>query len=153
MLPIAIVIVIAIIAIATVDVVFFVRSILVEPGAHFAERDEEPDARIERVVMPLGLEGRSGQIGRDDVQVDVSFFYFYFSFPFFFANRHHRHIHHHTTIIFLFYYHFGSGARAKKERKRERDRGGFFFVRCEKRGSMCVDRFGGNMTYSIEGTA
>ena len=101
MLPIAIAIVIAIIAIATVDVVFFVRSILVEPGAHFAERDEEPDARIERVVVPLGLEGRSGQIGRDDVQVDVSFFYFCFSFPFFFANRHHRHIHHHTTIIFF----------------------------------------------------
>lgn len=149
MLPIAIVI--AIIAIATVDVVFFVRSILVEPGAHFAERDEEPDARTERVVMPLGLEGRSGQIGRDDVQVDVS--NVFFSFPFFFANRHHRHIHHHTTIIFFFKLSFWF-RRACQEGKRERERsGGFFFVRCEKRGSMCVDRFGGNMTYSIEGTA
>jgi hypothetical protein len=75
LLPIAIII----IAIATVDVVvFFIRSILVEPGAHFAKRDEEPDARTERVVVPLGLEGRSYQIGRDDVQVDVSFVHFIF---------------------------------------------------------------------------
>jgi len=51
----------------------FLICILLEPGAHFGERDEEPDARTERVVMSLGLEGRSRQIGRDDVQVQVSF--------------------------------------------------------------------------------
>jgi len=61
---------IAIIAI-TIDVVLLIC--ILEPGAHFGERDEEPDARTERVVMPLGLECRSRQIGRDDVQVQVSF--------------------------------------------------------------------------------
>ena len=45
---------------------------LLEPRAHLDERDEEPDARAERVVMPLGLERLGRQIGRYDVQVQVS---------------------------------------------------------------------------------
>jgi hypothetical protein len=47
-----------------------------EPRAHLGERDEELDARAERVVMPFGLERLGGQVGRDDVQVEVSIFRF-----------------------------------------------------------------------------
>ncbi len=50
--------------------------VIFEPRAHLGERDEEPDARAERVVMPFGLERLGGQVGRDDVQVEVSIFRF-----------------------------------------------------------------------------
>jgi len=49
--------------------------VIFEPRAHLGERDEEPDARAERVVMPFGLERLGGQVGRDDVQVEVSIFF------------------------------------------------------------------------------
>ena len=46
--------------------------LLLEPRAYIGERDEELGAGIERVVMPLGLERRTDQIGRDDVQMEMS---------------------------------------------------------------------------------
>jgi len=73
-----------------IDIVLFVCVLVVKPRAHFGERDEEPDARTERVVMPLGLECRSGQIGRDDVQMEVSFFFFIFIFTFSFPEKEKR---------------------------------------------------------------
>ena len=46
--------------------------LLLEPRAYIGERDKELGAGTERVVMPLGLERRTDQIGRDDVQMEMS---------------------------------------------------------------------------------
>ena len=46
--------------------------LVVEPRAYIGDREKELGAGTERVVMPLGLETRTDQIGRDDVQMEVS---------------------------------------------------------------------------------
>jgi len=46
--------------------------ITVEPCAYIGEREKELGARTKRVVMSFGLERRTDQIGRDDVQMEVS---------------------------------------------------------------------------------
>ena len=46
--------------------------LLIKPRAYIGERDKELGAGTERVVMPLGLERRTDQIGRDDVQMEMS---------------------------------------------------------------------------------
>lgn len=45
---------------------------VVEPRAYIGDREKELGAGTKRVVMPLGLERRTDQIGRDDVQMEVS---------------------------------------------------------------------------------
>jgi hypothetical protein len=45
----------------------------VEPRAYIGERQKELGAGTERVVMSLGLERWTDKIGRDDVQMEVSF--------------------------------------------------------------------------------
>jgi hypothetical protein len=46
--------------------------LVIEPRAYIGKREKELGAGIERVVMSFGLERWTDQIGRDDVQVEVS---------------------------------------------------------------------------------
>jgi len=46
--------------------------LVIEPRAYIIERKKELGAGTERVVMSLGLERRTDQIGRDDVQMEMS---------------------------------------------------------------------------------
>jgi hypothetical protein len=46
---------------------------VIEPGAYIGEREKEPSTWTKRIVMSFSLERRTDQIGRDDVQMEVSF--------------------------------------------------------------------------------
>jgi hypothetical protein len=47
---------------------------LLKPRPYIGKREEEPDAGTERIIMLFVLERLGRQIGRDDVQVEMSIF-------------------------------------------------------------------------------